>query len=223
MNKWLSRTAIETIDPLLMRWGLRARDVSARALDVLRAMEAERKDLVERLQIAESMAIRDPLTGALNRRGFLGELHRAMAEHERYGEAAAVLYFDLDGFKAVNDGFGHGAGDAVLRHVGRVLMDNVRETDVVGRLGGDEFGVILSRAGPEEARAKADTLLEALRARPARHADVAHHVRASVGVCAIGLAEPPEIILARADEAMYADKRRRRLADERDREAFTEF
>jgi diguanylate cyclase (GGDEF)-like protein len=215
MAAWLGKSATATIDPLLLRWGLKPRDVSERGLDVLRAMEAERADLAEKLQIAETLAVRDALTGALNRRGFLGALHRTMAEYERYATPAAVLYFDLDGFKAVNDGFGHAAGDAVLCQVARVLIDNVRETDCVGRIGGDEFGVILDHAQPMEARVKADILLAKLNAEPVRHAGVAHHVRASVGLHPIAVVEAPEIALARADEAMYADKRRKRMQDRR--------
>jgi diguanylate cyclase (GGDEF)-like protein len=215
MANWLGKSAAATIDPLLLRWGLGLRDASERALDVMRAMEAERAELAEKLQIAEALAVRDPLTAVLNRRGFLGALHRTMAEFERYGTEAAVLYFDLDGFKAVNDGFGHASGDAVLRHVGRILSENVRETDAVGRIGGDEFGIILNHAAPMEARVKADILLARLNAEPVLFAGVKHHLRASVGVHAIAAVEAPETALARADEAMYADKRLRRMQDRR--------
>ena len=206
MVRRLGITASETIDPLLMRWGLKKRDLSDKAIDVFRALEAERAEMAERLQIAESMAVRDPLTAALNRRGFLQELHRTMSEVERYKTPAAVIYIDLDGFKALNDGYGHATGDAVLKHVGRVLLDSVRESDIVGRLGGDEFGIILNRASAEEAKAKAETLTQNINACAILHAGVHHHVRASLGVHSIAIAEDPEFAIARADEAMYADK-----------------
>jgi diguanylate cyclase (GGDEF)-like protein len=206
----LGKSASETTEPLLMRWGLKRRDVSDRALDVLRAMEAERADLAEKLQIAESLAERDPLTATLNRRGFMTELHRTMSEMERYGTPAAVIYVDLDGFKGLNDNYGHAAGDAVLKHVGRLLMESVRDTDVVGRLGGDEFGVILSHVGPDEARAKARVLGETVHGGAIMHAGVAHRVRVSIGVHSIVQAEAPETAIERADEAMYAEKFARR-------------
>jgi diguanylate cyclase (GGDEF)-like protein len=209
------KSGAETTEPLLMRWGLKRRDVSERALDVLRAIEAERADLAEKLQIAESLAVRDSLTAALNRRGFLSELHRTMSEVERYKTPAAVLYIDLDGFKALNDGFGHAAGDAVLKHVGRLLLDQVRESDVVGRLGGDEFGIILNRATPEEARAKGEALNEVINNSAIMHVGVAHRIRASVGVHAIAHVEEPEAAIAAADEAMYAEKHARRLQGQR--------
>jgi diguanylate cyclase (GGDEF)-like protein len=133
-----------------------------------------------------------------------------MSEVERYKTPAAVLYVDLDGFKALNDEYGHAAGDAVLRHVALLLSDSVRESDVVGRLGGDEFGIILNRAAAEEARAKAQTLHDKINSSAILHAGVAHRVRASVGVHPIAMVEDPETALARADEAMYADKHARR-------------
>lgn len=207
----LGRSGAETSEPLLLRWGLKRRELSPRALDVLRALEAERADMAERLQIAESLAVRDALTAALNRRGFLAELHRTMSEVERYRTPAAVIYIDLDGFKALNDGFGHAAGDAVLKQVGRLLLEHVRESDVVGRLGGDEFGVILNRASAEEARAKGETLSDIINHSAILYAGVAHRIRASIGIHAIASVEEPEFAIARADEAMYADKHARRL------------
>ncbi|MBY0563659.1 MAG: GGDEF domain-containing protein [Hyphomonadaceae bacterium] len=195
---------------LLRSLGLRKGDVSAAGLRALRQLSAERDALEQRLIEARALADRDALAPVLNRRAFLRELHRTMSEVERYKTPAAVLYIDLDGFKALNDGYGHAAGDAVLAHVGRLLLDSVRESDVVGRLGGDEFGVILNRAGAEEARAKAASLNEKINASPILHAGVIHRARASFGVHTIAVSEDPETAIARADEAMYAEKYARR-------------
>lgn len=195
---------------LLRSLGLRKGDVSLAGLEALRRLAAERDALEQRLAEAHALADRDALAPVLNRRAFLRELHRTMSEVERYKTPAAVIYIDLDGFKALNDSYGHAAGDAVLSHVGRLLLDSVRESDVVGRLGGDEFGVILNRVGAEEARAKAAALNETLNDSPILHAGVIHHVRASFGVHAIAASEDPEAAIARADEAMYAEKYARR-------------
>lgn len=195
---------------LLQGLGLSRRDVSDAALAALERLAAERESLAERLAAAEALADRDALAPVLNRRAFMRELHRTMSEVERYKTPAAVLYLDLDGFKALNDSYGHAAGDAVLRHVGLLLLDSVRESDVVGRLGGDEFGVILNRATAEEAHAKAAALSEKLNSAVILHEGMAHRVRASFGVHAIALVEDPETAVARADEAMYADKFARR-------------
>lgn len=195
---------------LLQGLGLERRDVSAAALAALERLAAERDALAAKLAAAQELADRDPLSPVFNRRAFLRELHRTMSEVERYKTPAAVLYLDLDGFKALNDSYGHAAGDAVLRHVGLLLLDSVRESDVVGRLGGDEFGVILNRASAEEAHAKAALLSEKLNVAVIVHEGMTHRVHASFGVHAIALVEDPETAIARADEAMYADKYARR-------------
>jgi diguanylate cyclase (GGDEF)-like protein len=195
---------------LLQELGLSRRDVSDAGLDALERLAAERDALKERLAAAVAVADRDTLSPALNRRAFLRELHRTMSEVERYKTPAAVIYVDLDGFKALNDAYGHAAGDAVLGHVARLLLDSVRESDVVGRLGGDEFGVILNRATAEEARAKALALSERINAAAILHAGMPHRIAASFGVHAIAAVEDPETAIARADEAMYAEKHARR-------------
>ena len=166
--------------------------------------------MAERLAAAEALADRDMLAPVFNRRGFLRELHRTMSEVERYKTPAAVLYIDLDNFKAVNDAYGHAAGDAILTHVGTLLAESVRESDVVGRLGGDEFGVILNRVGAEEARAKAASLSDQINACVLVFAGQRHRIQASVGLHVIALTEDPETAIARADEAMYAEKYARR-------------
>jgi diguanylate cyclase (GGDEF)-like protein len=196
--------------PLLLRYGLKRRDLTPAGLDAFAALAAERDRLAARLAEAQSLADRDALAPVFNRRAFLRELHRTMSEVERYGTPAAVIFIDLDGFKALNDAYGHAAGDAMLRHVGRFLLDSVRESDVVGRLGGDEFGVILNRANAEEARAKARVVSEALNATALMHAGIAHRVHASLGVHPIARLEDPETAIARADEAMYIEKHARR-------------
>jgi diguanylate cyclase (GGDEF)-like protein len=204
---------------LLQELGLSPRDVSAVGLRALERLARERDALAARLAVAEELADRDPLAPVFNRRAFLRELHRTMSEVERYKTPAAVLYLDLDGFKALNDGYGHAAGDAVLRHVALLLLDSVRESDVVGRLGGDEFGVILNRANAAEARAKGDALSNKINSSAIIYAGVPHHVRASVGVHPIAIVEDPETAIARADEAMYAEKHARRA----ERDAFAAF
>jgi diguanylate cyclase (GGDEF)-like protein len=204
-----SRLAGET-SQLLQGLGLDARDVSQSGIAVLERLTAELAEMKAKLEAAEELADRDTLAPVFNRRAFLRELHRTMSEVERYKTPAAVIYIDLDGFKAVNDSYGHSAGDAVLRHVGLLLLDSVRESDVVGRIGGDEFGLILNRATAVEAQTKAQTLSDKINSSAILHAGMAHRIRASVGVHPIAIVEDPETALARADEAMYAEKHARR-------------
>jgi diguanylate cyclase (GGDEF)-like protein len=205
---------------ILRGLGLSRSDVSAAGLRVLARLVAERDELAGKLDAAEQLADRDALTPAFNRRAFLRELHRTMSEVERYKTPAAVLYIDLDGFKTLNDGYGHAAGDAVLNQVARLLIDSVRESDIVGRLGGDEFGIILNRASADEARTKAVALAGKINAAKIEYAGVVHRVCASIGVHPVATIEDPESAIARADEAMYAEKFARRAETQR---AFASF
>jgi len=151
----------------------------------------------------------DPLTELLNRRGFERELARSVAYVKRYGADAALVYLDLDGFKPVNDRHGHAAGDAILKAVAAALVAHVRASDVVARMGGDEFVVLLWNVSGAAAAAKAAALERAIYATPVRWGSSTLVVGASAGVALIGALDAPEEALARADAAMYARKRER--------------
>jgi diguanylate cyclase (GGDEF)-like protein len=111
---------------------------------------------------AEASADHDPLAPVYNRRAFVREASRVIAMVKRHEIQASLVYFDLNNFKAINDSHGHPAGDAVIRAIGEVLVRQTRETDVVGRIGGDEFAVLLTHLDAEAAAAKAETLVAAL-------------------------------------------------------------
>jgi diguanylate cyclase (GGDEF)-like protein len=152
----------------------------------------------------------DPLLGILNRRAFERELERAMAYAQRYATTLSVIYFDLDGFKATNDRYGHAAGDAVLRRISAVLVEHVRKSDIVGRLGGDEFAVALVRADRARATAKARQLVAAIASAPVACAHGAVVVSATAGVAELAAGEGVESLIDRADRDMYGSKHRRR-------------
>lgn len=164
----------------------------------------------ERLEAVQAVADQDSLLPVLNRRAFVREMSRIISFGERYDLTASLIYFDLDGFKEVNDTHGHAAGDAVLKHVAQVLTDNVRGSDVVGRLGGDEFGVILAKADRADAEKKAQTLAGQLSEAP--FSWEGHPVSLSVafGVHVFRKGEDPDNAMADADRAMYAAKRQRK-------------
>jgi diguanylate cyclase (GGDEF)-like protein len=163
--------------------------------------------LKARLSEVEGLADRDVLTPLLNRRAFVRELHRVGAFAARYGSPASLVYFDLDGFKSVNDRFGHAAGDAALKAVADRLLANTRETDIVGRLGGDEFAVILVQTDVEAANAKAERLKQVIQATPIDLGDWSAPVRISYGVRAVEPGMDPEAALAEADARMFVRKR----------------
>ena len=132
------------------------------------------------------------------------------AFEERYGAAGAVLYFDVNDLKIINDSHGHGAGDAVLKRVCEVLLRDTRASDVVGRLGGDEFGVILAQSGLEPAAVKAAKLAEAIAGEAVIWEGVPLRVTVAYGTHTLSEGQQPDDALEAADRAMYANKRRGR-------------
>jgi diguanylate cyclase (GGDEF)-like protein len=169
----------------------------------LEASRARISDLEGRIDV-------DPLTETLNRRGFQRELKRSLAYVKRYGANATLIYLDLDQFKPVNDRHGHAAGDAVLKAIAAALVREVRASDVVARIGGDEFVVLLWNVTDADAVAKAAALEDAVYATPVRWGTSTMVVSASAGVAFVGPLDTPAEVLARADAAMYARKKKRR-------------
>jgi diguanylate cyclase (GGDEF)-like protein len=155
----------------------------------------------------ETLADQDALTPALNRRAFIRELSRMLAFAERYQAPSSLVYFDVNDLKLINDGYGHAAGDAVLRYVAAVLVENVRSFDVVGRLGGDEFAVLLAQVGGEGALAKALSLAAAIEERPVAFDGGDLDVRVAFGVHTFSGTERVDEALNAADRAMYERKR----------------
>lgn len=186
----------------------RVRDAIMTLMAEVDRLRAELDRTKERLESAETIADQDGLLPILNRRAFVREMSRIMSFGERYGVTASLLYFDLDGFKTVNDAHGHAAGDAALRHVATMLMENVRESDIIGRLGGDEFGVILAKADQTQAEKKARSLADIFAARPFEWQDKPLPLSFAFGVHAFQKGENADAAMANADKAMYAAKRK---------------
>lgn len=157
-------------------------------------------------QLAE-LARRDALTGLANRRHFEEALDAAAARTRRHGQALALVYLDLDGFKKVNDTLGHEVGDRLLIEVARRLRNAVRSTDLVSRLGGDEFTVILEYAGSIADRAMQCQRLLAELSRPYELAGQQVVSTPSIGIAVFRSDESTEGLRERADAAMYAAKR----------------
>src|SRR3546814_7724527 len=136
-----------------------------------------------------------------------------MAFAGRHRLPGSIVYVDVNDLKRINDTFGHAAGDAVLTRVAQVLNANVRKSDAVGRLGGDEFGVILSHADSAIARTKTEALIAAIRRGCVDWNGVGIPLSVSAGCYTFHGAEEPSETLAAADRAMYADKRGGGTAD----------
>ncbi|MDA0788925.1 MAG: sensor domain-containing diguanylate cyclase [Proteobacteria bacterium] len=166
--------------------------------------------MIEQEFMAHSMATTDELTGLSNRRGF-----RAIAQHgislcRRMDKSATLMFFDLDGFKAVNDNFGHAEGDKVLRDIGQILLREFRNSDVVARLGGDEFCVLLTGTNAEHIEKPLANLQSAIHE---ENMNVPYDIGYSVGTVAFDPTKHQKIddLLMEADAAMYREKKARKL------------
>lgn len=186
----------------------RVRDALMELMGEVDSLRREVSGLRERLRESEQLADRDPLIPVLNRRAFVRELSRVIAYGRRYGDPAGLVYFDIDNFKQVNDAHGHAAGDAALHHLAKLVLGHVRETDIVGRLGGDELGLILVRTDEVAAQSKASSLSDLVARQPLRYGGSDIRLSISVGAVAFTGDDGPDDALARADRAMYEAKRK---------------
>jgi diguanylate cyclase (GGDEF)-like protein/PAS domain S-box-containing protein len=175
--------------------------IVVQALDI-----SERKTFEAQLQ---HLADRDALTGLFSRRRFEEELQREVSRARRHRRPAALLLLDLDGFKGVNDAFGHAAGDALLVRISDALRDVLRETDILARIGGDEFALILPDTSDEASDVVADKLIRAVRA----HGSFLLDGRRTVVTVSIGITSlngrrgiDAAHLLSEADQAMYQAK-----------------
>ena len=186
-RSWLTSLYPVRLDHEVVGVGIVAVDISER-----KAMELELKYLSDH----------DPLTGIYNRRQLMDELDRVLRYAARYNHPGAVLTLDVDNFKVTNDSEGHGTGDIVLRRVAQLLLGRMRQTDIVGRIGGDEFAVILPEASEEDALAVATRLRELL------HESPAGPVTVSIGIALFDASATPtaDDLLVAADIAMYQIK-----------------
>jgi len=164
----------------------------------------------ERVAELEARADVDPLLDVLNRRGFERELTRSLAYFERYGTRAGLIFIDLDGFKPINDIYGHTAGDALLKAVAATLVSRVRASDVVARLGGDEFCVLMWNADENLVLSKAIELETIIARARVEYNGAQLSVGASAGGVALRTAVTAADLIAEADRAMYVRKKSKR-------------
>jgi len=190
-------------------------NVQRALLGLMGEVDQLRKDterLRSRVRELESLADHDVLLPVLNRRAFVREVSRALALAERHEAPSALVYFDLNGFKDVNDNYGHAAGDTALHHVAATLTANLRETDSVGRLGGDEFGVVLTLTTVAQAEHKANELANAIENTAFVHDGIELNINAAWGVHPLQAGVNVDAAMAQADAAMYVRKQELKIA-----------
>jgi len=166
-------------------------------------LELANRRLVDETKVLQVVSITDSLTGMHNRMYVLDRLRSAVSHAHRYGETLSIAMFDLDHFKEVNDTWGHPAGDDVLRRVAEVFSTTLRESDLAGRYGGEEFLIVLPKADAQEAHLVAGRIrarIEALRIRAGEH-----WLTASGGVAELA-GHSDETLLQEADRNLYRAK-----------------
>lgn len=190
-----------------------ANDDGAISLDDAIALLDEIERLRAELELGEArrleldrLAHRDPLVDLPNRRSFLATLEQLIARVERYGVQAAMLFVDVDGLKAINDKFGHNAGDQALVKVARLIVASVRKADFVARLAGDEFGILLEHSDELSAWKMALRVVETVDESQFCVNGVCLPLSVAIGVGMIQPGDTPESVLARADKEMYRIK-----------------
>ena len=172
-------------------------------LNYLRKQLKSQSDVIARLK---QEAYHDPLTGLPNRRYFERELDKAMAYFSRYKRMGALLLIDADSFKSINDSLGHLAGDAILKHISKLLMQHPHTAATVARIAGDEFCIILRETSGEEAFEKAKKLSEIIAKTPCTYEGHDIHISVSIGGCSFSEANDRADLMNKADSAMYISK-----------------
>lgn len=178
-------------------------------LDLAKEVERLRRQVEEyklRIDELDRLAHRDALVGLPNRRSFLANLERLISRTNRYGCQGAVIFVDLDGLKAINDRFGHKVGDEALVEVSKLLVKSVRNGDLVARLAGDEFGIMLEQADEFTAWQTALRVVETVEASQFCAEGVCLPLSVAVGVAVIQTDDKCSDVLARADKEMYRIK-----------------
>jgi diguanylate cyclase (GGDEF)-like protein/PAS domain S-box-containing protein len=177
------------------------------------------EDITNRYRAEEAVryqALHDPLTGLGNRQLLMEQLQRDLAVAQRHHQSLGVLFVDLDGFKAVNDGYGHALGDQVLEQVAGRFRAAIRQSDLLARLGGDEFVVLVPQAGSHQELATLARKLVAAAEQPFSHLDPPITLSASVGIaCFPEQGDTADALLRAADQAMYAAKQASRTCANR--------
>jgi len=169
-------------------------------------LRSEVARLQSRVEHLDRLSCMDPLVPAANRRGLVKQLSMVLARHERHGVPAAMLFVDVDGLKTINDRHGHGAGDAALVHLTELMSSGVRKTDLVARIGGDEFVIMLDHCTLDVAVETARRLAEQVADSDLIFNGTALELSVAIGLAMIERGDTPETVLDRADQAMYRQK-----------------
>lgn len=207
--------AVRGVEDTAAIMGIAPEEMTPKIRDAILSLKKEvdslRHELDEahkRLKTMEKLVDQDPMIPILNRRAFVREVSRMISYAERYGTPSSLVYLDVNNLKRINDDFGHAAGDRALLKIAEVLAAQIRDTDAIGRIGGDEFGILLTHADEKTAAEKGAELVEIIKGERLVVDGNRIPLSISSGVYAFGAGDDPSDALAAADQRMYEHKRR---------------
>ncbi len=179
-------------------------------MTLMSEVDSMRRDLElahRKISELEKLADQDSLLAISNRRAFVREMTRMISYSQRYGINSSLIYLDLNDLKKINDTYGHKAGDAALSHLSKVIVQNLRDSDIIGRLGGDEFGIILPKADEKIAEIKARSLIKTINDAPLEWQGKKFTLKVAYGIHPLLGHESADQALDKADQNMYAHKK----------------
>ncbi len=193
--------------------GIPASEMTPKVRNAIMTLMAEVENMRHELEIAhrriselEKLADQDSLIEISNRRAFVREMTRMISYSDRYGINSSLIFLDMNDLKVINDTHGHKAGDLALVHVAKTMLSNLRDSDIIGRLGGDEFGIILPKASEENADTKAQQILMALETNPLMLEGKKVPLKIAYGIYPLHSGLSPDQALDHADKKMYSHK-----------------
>ena len=193
--------------------GIPSAEMTPKVRNAIVTLMAEVDNMRHELEIAhrriselEKLADQDSLIEISNRRAFVREMTRMISYSDRYGIDSSLIFLDMNDLKIINDSYGHKAGDLALVHVAKTMISNLRDSDIVGRIGGDEFGIILPKASDANADAKAQQILKSLDENPLVLDGKKIPLKIAYGIYPLHSGLSPDQALDHADKKMYTHK-----------------
>lgn len=194
--------------------GIPAAEMTPKVRSAIMTLMAEVDSMRSELEIAhrriselEKLADQDSLIEISNRRAFVREMTRMISYSDRYGINSSLIFLDMNDLKLINDNFGHKAGDQALLHISKVMLSCLRDSDIIGRLGGDEFGIILPKANEANADIKAQQIIVALDKNPLILGGKKISLKVAYGIYPLHSGLSPDQALDHADKKMYSHKK----------------
>ena len=194
--------------------GIPAAEMTPKVKNAIMTLMAEVDHVRSELKIAhrriselEKLADQDSLIEISNRRAFVREMTRMISYSDRYGINSSLIFLDMNDLEVINDTMGHKVGDKALVHIAKVMLSNLRDSDIIGRLGGDEFGIILPKANEQNAAAKAQQIIANLEKKPLVIDGKKISLKMAYGIYPLHSGLSPDHALDQADKKMYSHKK----------------